>query len=215
MSAAERYQMMSALDRWVINKTLDELSNSDNMLEINLASFSINVSAQSLTDDDFVDHVEQRIVESGISPEALCFEITETALVRNLERAQRFIRKLTKLGCRLALDDFGTGHCSFAYLMDLPVQYIKIDGVFIRDILENPLSDAIVSSVINIAKVIHAFTVAEHVENDRVLQRLQQYDIDYVQGFAIGRPRPLAEVLAEMEPAVLFNTTTNLARSTS
>ncbi len=212
MSAAERYQLMPALDRWVINKTLDELCNSDNMLEINLASFSINVSAQSLTDDDFVDHVEKRIIESGISPEALCFEITETALVRNLDHAQRFIRKLTKLGCRLALDDFGTGHCSFAYLMDLPVQYIKIDGVFIRDILENPLSDVIVSSVTKIARVIHAFTVAEHVENDRILERLRDYDIDYVQGFAIDRPQPLSEVLAKMGPAVLFNTTTNLAR---
>jgi len=215
MSAAERYQMMPALDRWVINKTLDELVNSDNMLEINLASFSINVSAQSLTDDDFVDYIEQRIIESGISPEALCFEITETALVRNLDRAQRFIRKLTKLGCRLALDDFGTGHCSFAYLMDLPVQYIKIDGVFIRDILENELSDAIVTSVVNIAKVIHAFTVAEHVENDRILERLRNYDIDYVQGFAIDRPRRLTEVLARMGPAVLFDTTTNMARTTS
>jgi EAL domain-containing protein (putative c-di-GMP-specific phosphodiesterase class I) len=215
MSAAERYQLMPALDRWVINKTLDELSNADNLLEINLAHFSINVSAQSLTDDDFLDHVIKRISESGVSPEALCFEITETAVVRNLDQAQRFIRKLRKLGCRLALDDFGTGHCSFAYLKDMSVQYIKIDGVFIRDILDNPLSEAIVSSVTNIAKVMHAYTVAEHVENDRVLQHLQQYDIDYVQGFAIARPRPLSEVLAEMGPAVLFDTTTNLVRSRS
>jgi EAL domain-containing protein (putative c-di-GMP-specific phosphodiesterase class I) len=215
MSAAERYQMMIALDRWVINKTLDELANSDNMLEINLASFSINLSAQSLADDDFVDYLTQRIVESGVSPEALCFEITETALVRNLDRAQRFIRVLGNLGCRIALDDFGTGHCSFAYLKDMSVQYIKIDGVFIRDILDNPLSAAIVSSVTSIAKVMHAFTVAEHVENDKVLEHLRSHDIDFVQGFAIGRPRPLAEVIAEMGPAVLFDTTTNLVRSTS
>jgi diguanylate cyclase (GGDEF)-like protein len=215
MSAAERYQLMSALDRWVIKKALDELGNAENMLEINLASFSINVSAQSLTDDDFVDYIAQRIVESGVTPEALCFEITETAVVRNLDRAQQFIRKLRKLGCRLALDDFGTGHCSFAYLKDMPVQYIKIDGVFVRDILENPLSDAIVSSMTNIAKVMHAFTVAEYVENDLVLQRLRHHDIDFVQGFAIGRPRPLADVLAEMGPAVLFDTTANLAKSIS
>ena len=173
------------------------------------------MSAQSLADDDFVDYLLQRIVESGISPEALCFEITETTLVRNLDRAQRFIRKLVKIGCRIALDDFGTGHCSFAYLKDLPVQYIKIDGVFIRDILDNPLSAAIVASVTNIAKVMHAFTVAEHVENDRVLEHLRNLDIDFAQGFSIGRPRPLTEVLGEMEPAVLFDTTTNLVRSTS
>ena len=215
MSAAERYHMMSGLDRWVINKTLEELGNADNMLEVNLACFSINVSAQSLTDDDFVDYVAERITDSGVSPEALCFEITETAVVRNLERGQRFIRQLGKLGCRFALDDFGTGHCSFAYLKDLPVQYIKVDGVFIRDILENPLSDAIVSSVTNIAKVMNACTVAEHVENELILQRLRQHGIDYVQGFAIARPRPLAEVLAEMGPAVHFDTTTNLVKTVS
>ena len=215
MSAAERYQLMPALDRWVINKTLDELSNTDNLLEINLAHFSINVSAQSLADDDFLEHVVNRISESGVSPEALCFEITETALVRNLELAQRFISRLRKLGCRFALDDFGTGHCSFAYLKDMSVQYIKIDGVFIRDILDNPLSEAIVSSVINIAKVMHASTVAEHVENSRILARLRELDIDYVQGFAIARPQPLAEVLEKMGPAILFDTTTNLVRTTS
>lgn len=215
MSAAERYQLMPALDRWVINKTLDELSNADNLLEINLAHFSINVSAQSLADDDFLEHVVNRISESGVSPEALCFEITETALVRNLELAQRFISRLRKLGCRFALDDFGTGHCSFAYLKDMSVQYIKIDGVFIRDILDNPLSEAIVSSVINIAKVMHASTVAEHVENSRILERLRELDIDYVQGFAIARPQPLAEVLEKMGPAILFDTTTNLVRTTS
>ncbi len=210
ISAAERYQLMSALDRWVIKKTLSELGSSENVLEVNLASFSINVSAQSLTDDDFTDQVARCVMDSGVSPDSLCFEITETAIVRNLDRAKRFIRKLRKLGCRLALDDFGTGHCSFAYLKDLPVQYIKIDGVFVRDILENPLSDAIVSSMTKIAKVMHARTVAEHVESDLVLQRLRQHDIDFVQGFAIDRPRPLSEVLAEMGPAVLFETTSNL-----
>ncbi len=212
MSAAERYHLMPTLDRWVINKALEQLGTSENTLEINLASFSINVSAQSLTDDDFVDQIAKRIVESGVSPEALCFEITETAIVRNLDQAQRFIRKLGKVGCRVALDDFGTGHCSFAYLKDLPVQYIKIDGVFIRDILENPLSEAIVSSVTNIAKVMHARTVAEHVENDLILKHLRESDVDFVQGFAIDRPRPLSEVLDELGPAVLFDTTTNLVR---
>ena len=215
MSAAERYHMMPTLDRWVINKALEQLGGSENTLEINLASFSINVSGQSLVDDDFVDHIAKRIVESGVSPEALCFEITETAIVRNLDQAQRFIRKLGNVGCRMALDDFGTGHCSFAYLKDLPVQYIKIDGVFIRDILENPLSEAIVNAVTNIAKVMHASTVAEHVENDQILKQMHEYDIDFVQGFAIDRPRPLSEILDELGPAVLFDTQTNLVRTPS
>lgn len=205
MSAAERYQMMSALDRWVVRNTLDQLANADNMLEISLGSFSINISAQSLTDDDFPEFLENQIIESGVSPDSLCFEITETSIVRNLERAQRCIRRLRKLGCRLALDDFGTGYCSFAYLKDLPVQYLKIDGVFVRDMLENPLSEAIIVSTVNIAKVMNAATVAEHVENDLIAQRLRQHGIDFVQGFAIGRPVPFKTVLDNIGPPVLLD----------
>lgn len=198
MPSAERYQMMSAIDRWVIKNTLDKLMSADNMVEVNLARFSINVSAQSLADEDFLGFVEEQIAESGISPDAICFEITETAVVRNLERAQHLIRRLRKLGCRLALDDFGTGYCSFAYLMDLPVHYVKIDGVFVRDVMENPLSEAIITSVVEIAKVLKAATVAEHVENDLVLQRMRSAGIDLVQGFAVDRPKPLEDVLAAM-----------------
>ena len=203
MSAAHRYRMMSAIDRWVIKNTLNMLGSSENSLEINLANFSINLSAQSLGDDDFLEYLETQITESGVSPDSLCFEITETTVVKNLERAQRFIRRLRKLGCRLALDDFGTGYCSFAYLKDLPVQYIKLDGVFVRDILENPLSEAIVASMTSIAKVMHALTIAEHVENDLIMQRIRQYGIDYAQGFAIGKPRPLTDVLREVCPPIL------------
>ena len=113
------------------------------------------------------------------------------------------------------MDDFGTGHCSFAYLKDLPVQYIKIDSVFIRDILENPLSDAIVAAMTKIATVMHAATVAEHVENDGVLQRLRDHEVDFVQGFAIDRPKPLAEVLEELEPALLLDTPINVVKKVS
>ena len=118
--------------------------------------------------------------------------------MNDLERAQRCIRRLRSLGCRLALDDFGTGYCSFAYLKDLPVQYIKIDGVFVRDMLENPLSEAIIQSVTSIANVINAATVAEHVENELVMQRLRLLHVDYVQGFVVGKPRPFADVLNEL-----------------
>ncbi|MGB5626105.1 MAG: EAL domain-containing protein, partial [Woeseiaceae bacterium] len=211
MSAAERYQMMSTLDRWVVRNTLDQLANADNMLEISLGSFSINISGQSLADDDFPAFLEKQIIESGVSPDSLCFEITETSIVRNLERAQRCIRRLRKLGCRLALDDFGTGYCSFAYLKDLPVQYLKIDGVFVRDMLENPLSEAIILSTVKIAKVMNAATVAEHVENDLLVQRLRQHGIDFVQGFAIGRPVPFKRVLDNIGPPVLLDEIANAA----
>lgn len=210
ISSAERYQMMSAIDRWVIKNTLDQLGTADNMLEVNLARFSINISAQSLVEDDFYDYIEERIAASGTSPDSLCFEITETAVVRNLERAQRFIRRLRRLGCRLALDDFGTGYCSFAYLKDLPVHYVKIDGVFVRDILENPLSEAIISSMTEVAKVMKAATVAEHVENEMIVQQMRKYNIDFIQGFAVGKPRPLDEVLKNMGPPTMLETTGRL-----
>lgn len=205
IAAAERYQMMSAIDRWVIKTTLDQLGSADNMVEVNLARFGINVSAQSLADDDFFDYIETCIAESGVSPDSLCFEITETTVVRNLERAQRFIRRLRKLGCMVALDDFGTGYCSFAYLKDLPVHYVKIDGVFVRDVLQNPLSEAIISSMVEIAKVMKASIVAEHVENELICQQMRNLGIDFAQGFAFGRPSSLDSVLADLGAPLMLD----------
>lgn len=204
LSAAERYQMMAAIDRWVVRRALDQLSAADNPLEINLGSFSINVSAQSLMDKGFLDFVENQIAESGVPPSVLCFEITETSVVRSLEIAQYFITRLRHLGCRIALDDFGTGYCSFAYLKDLHVNYVKIDGVFVRDILENPLSDAIVASLTRIGEVMPASIVAEHVETDLVMQRLRQLGVNFAQGFGIGKPRPLQDVLKELDSPEYF-----------
>ena len=212
LSAAERYQMMGAIDRWVVRRTLDQLSAADNPLEIGLGSFSINVSAQSLMDKDFLEFVETQVAESGVPPNALCFEITETSIVRNLEMAQRFIARLRHLGCRVALDDFGTGYCSFAYLKDLHVHYVKIDGVFIRDILENPLSEAIVVSLVRIAEVMPASIVAEHVETDLVIQRLRQHGVGFAQGFGIGKPQPLQDVLDGIGPPVDFTELTSKIR---
>ncbi len=204
LSAAERYQMMGAIDRWVVRRTLDELSAADNPLEIGLGSFSINVSAQSLIDKEFLEFVENQIAESGLPPDAICFEITETSIVRCLEMAQYFITRMRHLGCRVALDDFGTGYCSFAYLKDLQVNYVKVDGVFIRDILENPLSEAIVESLVRIAEVMSAAVVAEHVETDLVIQRLRQHGVDFAQGYGIGKPVPLHDVLSGIGPAIDF-----------
>ena len=210
IASAERYQMMSAIDRWVIKTTLDQLSAAGNMVEVNLSRFSINVSAQSLADAEFCDYVEACIGESGVSPDSLCFEITETAVVSNLEQARRFIRRMRKLGCMVALDDFGTGYCSFAYLKDLPVHYVKIDGVFVRDVLQNPLSQAIVSSMVEIAKVMRASTVAEHVENELIYQQMRNYGIDFVQGFLTGRPVPLSGTLKRLgEPLMLDDDATS------
>lgn len=199
LSAAERYQLMSVLDRWVINSALTSISSAENTLETSLAVFCINVSAQSLQDDTFVDFIEARIAESGVPPDTLCFELTETSLVRYIERAQRFVHRLQRMGCLIALDDFGTGYSSFAYLKTLPVNFLKIDGSFVRDVLENDLSKAIVNAVVSIADVIGAQTVAEHVENPMVQAWLKQAGVHFVQGFVVHRPEPLSIVLEGMD----------------
>lgn len=198
LSAAERYHMMTALDRWVVNNALYALAGAENLLDVNLCTFCINVSAQSLQDDTFIEHIEARIAETGVAADTLCFEITETSLVRNIDRAQRFISRLQRLGCQIALDDFGTGYSSFAYLKNLPVNYLKIDGSFVRDMPQSQLSRAIVASIVNIAAVTGAATVAEHVESDEIRKLLLDLGVDYVQGFAIHRPEPLANVLGSM-----------------
>jgi len=199
LSAAERYQLMAALDRWVINSALTNIAGARNTLEVSLATFCINVSAQSLQDDAFVDFIEARIAESGVPPDSLCFELTETSLVRYIDRAQRFVHRLQRLGCLVALDDFGTGYSSFAYLKNLPVNFLKIDGSFVRDILENDLSKTIVNAVVKIAEVIGAQTVAEHVENPMVQAWLKKAGVHFVQGFVVHRPEPLADVLDGMD----------------
>ena len=205
LSAAERYQMMAALDRWVVNNTLDALARASGSLEVSLSSFAINISAQSLGEPEFIDRVEQAIVDSGVPPDMLCFELTETAMVRHFERAQHFVHRLQKRGCRVALDDFGTGYSSFAYLKHLPVQYLKIDGAFVRDLLENRLSQAIVSAVVKIAHVMGAATVGEHVENELVQQKLAGLGVDYAQGFHFHRPEPLMDALAALESGDIAN----------
>lgn len=199
LSAAERYQLMTALDRWVINSALNSIASAENTLEVSLATFSINVSAQSLQDDSFIEFVESRIAETGVAHDALCFELTETSLVKNIDRAQRFVHRVQRLGCQVALDDFGTGYSSFSYLKTLPVNYLKVDGAFVRDILENELSKTIVTSVVSIADVIGAQTVAEHVENSMVQAWLKNAGVHFVQGFAIHKPEPFDEILAQMD----------------
>ncbi|MEM7277529.1 MAG: EAL domain-containing protein [Pseudomonadota bacterium] len=198
LSAAERYQMMPALDRWVVSKSIEQLSSADNLLEINLSGFNINVSGQSIAETGFSDFVVDCVLQSGLSPDSLCFEITESTAVRHIDYALKFIEDIRSIGCRIALDDFGTGYCSFAYLQDLPVDFLKVDGMFVRNVCENPLSEAIVESVARLASVMNAATVAEYVENDLIANKLRSLGIDYAQGFGIGRPEPLADVLERM-----------------
>jgi EAL domain-containing protein (putative c-di-GMP-specific phosphodiesterase class I) len=202
--AAERYQLMPAIDKWVVSNTLQTLKNAglaDSGTRLEKPAFSINLSAQSLTDNSFLNYVIEQFENTGLDPALITFEITETTAIANLSRAVEVIESLKSLGCRFSLDDFGSGLSSFGYLSNLPVDSIKIDGHFVRDIADNPVSRSIVESIAHIGRVMGLKTIAEFVENDRILQEAIDCGIDFVQGYGIERPRPLRDVLVEIDPA--------------
>jgi EAL domain-containing protein (putative c-di-GMP-specific phosphodiesterase class I) len=151
---------------------------------------AINLSGPSLCDADFLDYLLNLILETKIDPARLCFEITETAAIANLSSATHFINSLHKIGCLFALDDFGSGLSSFAYLKNLPVDYLKIDGVFVRDIVNDPIDLAMVKSINEIGHVMGMKTIAEFVENEEILETLRVIGVDYAQGYGIGKPVP-------------------------
>ena len=184
--AAERYGVMSTVDRWVVKTAFEWLA--DHPREEGLA---VNLSSQSLSDDGFLDFVMGQFHAVRLSPRRICFEITETAAIANWKRATQFIAALRSLGCCFALDDFGSGMSSFGYLKNLPVDFIKIDGAFVRDMIEDEVDHAMVEAVNRIGHVMGIRTTAEYVENDRILAKLREMGVDYAQGFGIHVPEPL------------------------
>jgi EAL domain-containing protein (putative c-di-GMP-specific phosphodiesterase class I) len=200
LPVAERYQLMSALDRWVLHQSLVMLKGMRARLGPALAGFNINLSGQSLGEAGFRDFLVQELRASGVPPHWICFEITETATVANLSRATELLGALKGLGCQFALDDFGSGLSSFAYLKNLPVDYLKIDGAFIRDMLHDRADHAMVASIHQLAHLLGIKTVAEYVENDAILAAVAALGIDYAQGYGIATPTDLADVLASLAP---------------
>ena len=198
MSAAQRYQLMPAIDRWVLNKTIEMLRPHAALLAGKALSFAINFSGQSLNDEEFPDFLLQRVACSGLDPELFCFEITENATIANIERAEDLIRRLRRLGCAVALDDFGTGLSSLAYLRQLPVTMLKIDGSFVRDVLKDPRAESMVRAIAQLARSMSMTTVGEYVETEEIRARIATLGVDYGQGFAIGRPAPLDDLLIEL-----------------
>ncbi|MEH2165634.1 MAG: EAL domain-containing protein [Nostoc sp.] len=186
--AAERYNLMHLIDRWVI-RTL--FRNWSRVVSDKQSIYAINLSGSSINDDQFIDFLYEQFTLHPISPQRICFEITETVAIANFVKAKQFIESLQKMGCRFALDDFGVGMSSFAYLKSLPVDYLKIDGSFIRNIVENPVDDAIVTAITRISSVMGIQTIAEFVENDAILERIMSLGIDYAQGYGIAVPCPL------------------------
>ncbi|MCU0975946.1 MAG: EAL domain-containing protein [Steroidobacteraceae bacterium] len=198
LSAAERYQMLPQIDRWVVSRALAALKSHRSSLAGRPLKFSINVSGPSVVDPGFHDFLEQSIRESGVSADMLCFELTETAAVSDLARADRLMQRIRGLGASFALDDFGTGLSSLAYLRSLPVSVLKIDGSFVRDAASNQRSESMVRAIAQLAHTMGMETVAEFVETDELRIRMAALGVDYGQGFAIGRPQPLAEVLSDL-----------------
>jgi diguanylate cyclase (GGDEF)-like protein len=198
LSAAERYQLMPTIDRWVVRRSCELLGAHSNSVGEEIARFAINLSGQSLQDDTFLDYVIDQIAQSRLPPGALCFELTETATVGNLAKAQNFMRSLQDLGCQFALDDFGTGVSSLAYLKDLSVNYLKIDGTFVRDAIVNSRSESMIKAIAQLAKVMCMETIAEYVETDMLRARMTDLGVDYGQGFAMGKAQPLEDLLGEL-----------------
>lgn len=195
LPAAERYDLMGSLDRWVIKNAFSLLATHADFLR-QTDFVSINLSGQSLTNDDFLDFIIEQLQASGIAPYKICFEITETTAISNLTAAKEFISTLRNLGCRFALDDFGSGLSSFGYLKNLPLDYLKIDGMFVKDIVDDPIDHAMVKSINEIGQLMGMKTIAEFVENDEIKGMLKVIGIDYAQGLGIGKPQLFTKVLA-------------------
>lgn len=191
--AAEAYSMMPRLDRWVVSKLIQTLKEVTQ--KVPRPVFAVNLSGQSLDEPAFLQFVLDEIQTAGISPGMLCFEITERVAIHNLELAQHFIETLKGLGCSFSLDDFGTGVSSFGYLKSLPVDYLKIDGSFIKDIANDDVANAMVRSVNQVGHLMGVKVIAEYVENDRVIQILREIGVDFGQGYGISKPIPIEEVI--------------------
>ena len=203
LSAAERYQLAPAIDRWVVRHVLSSLAGQRRRLESLGARFAINISGQSIGDEEFPSFLESELRASPEVASLLSFELTETSAVTNIVRAEALMRRLQDLGHEVALDDFGRGLSSLSYLKTLPVSCLKIDGAFIRDVATNERSQAMVSAIVQLARAMGLKTTAECVESEVILETVQRLGVDYGQGFSLGRPRPLETVLSEQESSDL------------
>ena len=192
LPAAERYGLSTKLDRWVIKEAFAWLGRNPLMLE-RLELCSINLSGATLGDNELLQFVCDLLTTTKIPAEKICFEVTETAAISNMSRALKFMTDLRNLGCRFSLDDFGSGLSSFAYLKTLPVDFLKIDGMFVKDILDDNVDLALVRSINDVGKVMGNRTIAEFVESKAILEKLREIGVDYVQGYGVGRPAPIVD----------------------
>jgi diguanylate cyclase (GGDEF)-like protein len=188
--AAEKYHFMPHLDRWVIANTLKTCNT-----HAAKGLFSINLSAQSVAEEYFLDYIYSQFNQHKIDPNMICFEITETATISNMATASRFIEELKSLGCTFALDDFGSGFSSFNYLKNMPIDFLKIDGSFVRDMDKNPVNSAMVEAMNTLGHIMGVKTIAEFVCNSDIKSKLMDLNVDYAQGFELSEPKPICELL--------------------
>jgi diguanylate cyclase (GGDEF)-like protein/PAS domain S-box-containing protein len=196
LPAAERFDLSHRIDQWVIDNTLSWLCKHHNDID-HIDHISINLSGLSLSNEMLLQHIIKAIKANKVQASKLSFEITETAAIANLTHAKLFISALNAYGCKFALDDFGSGLSSFAYLKNLKVDMLKIDGMFIKDMLKDPIDEAMVKSINDVGKVMGMETIAEFVENDEIRQRLQEIGINYGQGYGLGKPVPIDEIITK------------------
>lgn len=191
--AAERYGLMPSIDKWVIRTalaTLARLRNEPSGEPVQMCA--INLSGASIGDERFLDFVRDQLRLFDVVRESVCFEITETTAIANLDKATRFIQELKALGCRFSLDDFGAGMSSFGYLKHLPVDFLKIDGGFVKDMADDPIDRAMVEAINSVGHVMGKKTIAEFVDSERVMAVLKEIGVDFAQGYGVARPKPFA-----------------------
>jgi diguanylate cyclase (GGDEF)-like protein/PAS domain S-box-containing protein len=194
LPAAEHYDLIEKLDYWALNRTCGFMMEHPEFVEqINFVS--INLSGQSLTNNDFLKTIMKKIKQSKVPADKFCFEVTETVAISNIGSAANFISTLKQIGCHFALDDFGSGLSSFGYLKGLPVDYLKIDGMFVKDIVDDPIDHAMVKSINEIGQLMGMQTIAEFVENDEIKGMLKAIGVNFGQGYGLGKPRPLENLL--------------------
>jgi EAL domain-containing protein (putative c-di-GMP-specific phosphodiesterase class I) len=198
LRAAERYKLITPIDQWVVKNALSLLTAHPAFLK-KIQFISINLSGPSLADESFLQFVTNQIKHSNIDGTKICFEITETAAISNLFRAKKFISVLREFGCRFALDDFGSGLSSFGYLKNLSIDYLKIDGMFVKSIVDDPIDRAMVKSINEIGQVMGMKTIAEFVENDAIRDILKELGVNYAQGYGVAKPMPFDDLLKQTD----------------